>query len=225
MLFAIIKMVNDMNYKSIIKRQGFIIGVCVICLAVVLAGTSYALFFQVNKNSENQVIQTGTLSVSYGKESQKITETNLVPMMDTYALKSSTVSSVIYIENTGTLPAKYQLAISEDWDTFSDRDDYTDNDEMIVLDYVRVAVYKDGELIVDPTTISDLSTASNDSSMFLLNSGTLDVLSTGNSTETLVVKIWLSSETPVSEVGKFLFLKLHVTSLVDEENTPEGNVQ
>lgn len=212
-----------MDYKSIIKKQSFVIGICVICLAIIITGTSYALFFQVNTNTENQVIETGTLSVTYGSQSQMITQTELRPMTDTEALESSTVSSTIFIENTGTLPATYVLKIGEDWDTFYSRDDYSDNDEMANLDYVKVAAYVGGEMILAPTFIWNLTPATDDSSMYVLKTGSLDVASTGNTTETLVVKVWLDSTIPTSEIGKYLYLKLDVTSLVNEENTPEGN--
>lgn len=218
-------MVNDMNYKSIIKKQSFVIAICVICLAILLTGTSYALFFQVNTNTENQVVETGTLSVTYGSQSQMITETNLVPMFDTDALQSSTVSSTIFIENNGTLPATYVLKIGEDRETFSKRADFLETDELVNLDYVKVAAYIDGKVIVNPTTISSLVVSDDDASMYVLKTGALDVSSTGNTTETLVVKVWLDSSIPTTEIGKFLYLKLDVTSLVDEANTPEGNAQ
>ncbi|MBQ9833865.1 MAG: hypothetical protein IJO33_01590 [Bacilli bacterium] len=214
-----------MNYKSIIKKQSFVIAICVICLAILLTGTSYALFFQVNTNTENQVVETGTLSVTYGSQSQMITETNLVPMFDTDALQSSTVSSTIFIENNGTLPATYVLKIGEDRETFSKRADFLETDELVNLDYVKVAAYIDGKVIVNPTTISSLVVSDDDASMYVLKTGALDVSSTGNTTETLVVKVWLDSSIPTTEIGKFLYLKLDVTSLVDEANTPEGNAQ
>lgn len=218
-------MVNDMNYKSIIKKQSFVIAVCVICLGIVLTGTSYALFFQVNTNTENQVVETGTLSVVYGKQSQMITETDLMPMTDEDALQSSTISSTIFIENDGTLPATYVLKIGEDWESFEEREDFLNTDELVSLDYVKVAAYIDGKVIVNPITISDLTVADDDSSMYVLKTGSLDVSSTGNTTETLVVKVWLDSTIPTTEIGKYLYLKLDVTSLVDEAKTPEGKVQ
>lgn len=218
-------MVNDMNYKSIIKKQSFVIAVCVICLGIVLTGTSYALFFQVNTNTENQVVETGTLSVVYGKQSQMITETDLMPMTDEEALQSSTISSTIFIENDGTLPATYVLKIGEDWESFEEREDFLNTDELVSLDYVKVAAYIDGKVIVNPITISDLTVADDDSSMYVLKTGSLNVSSTGNTTETLVVKVWLDSTIPATEIGKYLYLKLDVTSLVDEAKTPEGKVQ
>lgn len=71
-----------MNFKDNIKKQSYVIAISVICLALLVSGTSYALFFQVNTNTNNQVIETGTLSVTYGANSEAISETNLVPMSD-----------------------------------------------------------------------------------------------------------------------------------------------
>ncbi|MBQ4583299.1 MAG: hypothetical protein IJA94_00120 [Bacilli bacterium] len=214
-----------MNYKSIIKRQSFVIAMCVICLAVILTGTSYALFFQINTNTDNQVVEAGTLSVTYGKQSQMITETDLVPMTDSSALQSSSVSSTIYIQNDGTLPATYELKIGANQAAFDLRENPLPTDEMINLNYVKVAVLIDGEVIVNPVKLSDLEISGDKSTMYVLKKGSLDVSSTGNTSETLVVKVWLDSAIPTTEIGKYLYLKLDVTSLVDEANTPEGNVQ
>lgn len=211
------KMVNDMNYKGNIKKQSYIIAVSAILLAIVISGTSYALFFQVNTNSNNQVIETGNLAVTYGENSKAITETQLVPLTDTEALASTTLVSTIYVENKGSLPADYHVTIGNDISEFQNRAGYTSSDKLLNHDYIRVAVYKNGEMVLNPTTLSDLQVSADNNQMYNLHNGSLNVLSTGESTVTYAIKVWISSEAPVDIIGDFVYLKVDVTSTVDEE--------
>lgn len=210
-------MVNDMNYKQNLKKQSYIIAVSAILLAIVISGTSYALFFQVDTNSSNQVVETGNLSVTYGDNSQAITDTELVPMTDIEALGSSTLVSTIYVQNEGSLPANYSLTIENDKETFK-KDGYSEAvDDFLNHDYIRVAVYKNGEMILEPTTLSDLTLSEENASIYELHSGSLDVSSTGNSTVTYAIKVWIASDAPVDIIGDFVYLKVNVISIVDED--------
>lgn len=209
-------MVNNMNYKHNIKKQSYIIAISAILLALVITGTSYALFFQVDSNSKNQIVETGSLSVTYGANSTAITATELVPMTDTEALESSTLVSTIYVENKGTLPAEYVIKIGNDVDSFQKRDGYSAEDKLLSHDYIKVAVYQNGEMIINPTTLSTLKVAADDNTMYELFSGKLNVLTTGESTETFAIKVWVSNEAPEDIIGDFVYLKVDVTSTVDE---------
>ena len=145
-----------MNYKAIIKRQSTVIAVAVICLTLATIGASYALFFQVETNSNNQVVTAGTLGVSYGSGSSSITTTKLEPMSDDEALLSSTMTGTIYVENKGSLPALYEVSIGDDIESFNARDDKSDNDKLLSHEYLRIAAYLNGEMVVEPTELSNL---------------------------------------------------------------------
>lgn len=209
-------MVNDMNYKHNIKKQSYIIAISAIMLAIAIGGTSYALFFQVDTNSSNQVVQTGSLSVTYGANSKAITDTELVPMADTDALNSSTLVSTIYVENKGTLPADYSITLGNDIESFK-KDGYSDTEKLLNHNYIRVAVYKNGEIIIEPETLSKFKLSSEDNNMYDLYSGNLNVSGTGESTETFAIKVWIASDAPVDIIGDFVYLKVNVTSTVDED--------
>ena len=212
-----------MNYKHNIKKQSYIIAISAILLALVITGTSYALFFQVDSNSKNQIVETGSLSVTYGANSTAITATELVPMTDTEALESSTLVSTVYIENKGTLPAEYVIKIGNDVDSFQKRDGYSAEDKLLSHDYIKVAVYQNGEMIISPTTLSTLKVAADDNTMYDLFSGKLNVLTTGESTETFAIKVWVSNEAPEDIIGDFVYLKVDVTSTVDEFSTTNNS--
>lgn len=206
-----------MNYKSNIKKQSYFIAISAILLAIVVSGTSYALFFQVDSNSNNQIVETGSLAVTYGDNSQAITDTELVPMTDTDALNSSTLISTIYVENKGSLPADYSLTIGNDIASFQAREGYSATDELLSHDYIRIAVYKNGEMVLAPTTLSTLSISQDNTAMYELHSGSLDVISTGESTVTYAIKVWVDSNAPTDIIGDFVYLKVDVTSTVDED--------
>lgn len=214
-----------MNYKQNIKKQSVIIVICAVLLTIVAGGTSYALFFQINTNTENQVVQAGTLSVTYGEGSTSISETGLVPITDTEALNSTTLFSTIYVENKGTLPADYVVKIGNDLESFQSREDYSSYDELLAHEYIKIAVQKNGVDIIGPTRLSDLTSSNDASNMYHIHSGSLDVLSSGENSDTFTIKVWVSSSnivTPDDLVGKYIYLKVDVTSVVDESSTPEG---
>lgn len=204
-----------MNYKAMIKKQSTIIAIAVICLTIVTIGTSYALFFQVETNTNNQVVTAGTLDVSYGSGSSSITATELLPMSDDAALTSSTMTGTIYIENKGTLPANYEVAIGNDLETFNKRENALETDKLLSHEYLRVAAYVNGELLIEPTKLSELTKSVNNEDMYQILTGLIDAKeNTGNSTMTVVLKIWIAENAPTEIIGDYVYLKMDVTSEV-----------
>ena len=110
-----------MNYKALIKKQSTVMAIVVICLTIATIGVSYALFFQIEANSNNQIVTAGTLDVSYGSGTSAISATELVPMSDSEALSSETMTGTIYIENKGSLPANYEVKLGDDTESFNNR--------------------------------------------------------------------------------------------------------
>ena len=212
-------MVNDMDYNKSIKKHSVFIAIAVILCVFLLAGTSYALFFQVNTNSENQVIKTGNLEIS-GSNKNKITVKNLEPISDEDALLNDNLSFRVTITNTGNLPANYQLKISKDIDKL--KSEKGNNAEFVNLDYVRIAAYVGEEQVIAPKALSSVTADENGS--FNLYTGTLGVEGKDNGAvaANVTIKVWMASDTPETEIDKFLYLKLDVESIVDEANTIEG---
>lgn len=211
-----------MNYKAIIKRQSTVIAVAVICLTLATIGASYALFFQVETNSNNQVVTAGTLGVSYGSGSSGITTTKLEPMSDDEALLTSTMTGTIYVENKGSLPAIYEVSIGNDIESFNAKENKSETDKLLSHEYLRIAAYLDGEMVVEPTTLSTLTASENTTDFYKLFDGTLDVTGTGNSTMTIVIKVWLDEEAPESIINDFVYLKMNITSEVDDFAAEDG---
>lgn len=205
-----------MNYKAIIKRQSTVIVLAVICLTVVTISASYALFFQVETNSNNQIVTAGTLDVEYGSGSSSIGATELIPMSDDEALSSYTMTGTIYVENNGTLPAIYEVDLGNDAESFNARSNKADGDKLLSHDYLRIAAYLNGTMVVEPTTLSSLSSSLNTEGFYKLFDGTLNTTGTGESTMTIVIKVWLDESAPESVIGDYVYLKMNITSEVDD---------
>ena len=213
-----------MNYKSIIKRQSTMIIVAVICLTLATIGISYALFFQVETNTNNQIVEAGTLNIQYGAGSSAITATELLPMTDEEALASSTMTGTIYIENAGTLPANYEVKLGDDTEAFNKRIDKAENDVLLSHEYIKIAAYLDGELIVAPTKLSDLEYSLDDNTMHSLFKESLNITGTGDHTATIVLKVWIDENAPKRIIGSYVYLKMDVTSEVDEETVEADSI-
>ena len=221
-------MVNDMDYKGTIKKHTIIIALCIIGGALLIAGTSYALFYQVHTNSENQVVRTGKLEVTYGQTSSKITLENLVPMEDEDALANNSYASNLRIENTGSLPASYALKIGKDLDALAEAEG--DPTKFVDLDYVRIAVFVNNEQVPvftdnedNPIPGSLGSLTAGEDGMYSLYTGTLGVGQNDKSAD-VVVHLWIDKDIPETEIGNYVYFKMDVNSVVDEANTPEGQV-
>ena len=105
-----------MNYKKIFKRETKVIAYVVICMTILVIGTSYALFLQVDNNTNNQVVEAGSLSVTYsGGNTITVDDTDesncLMPQSDANGSGSGGCSYKLSITNTGTLPMEYNLLI------------------------------------------------------------------------------------------------------------------
>ena len=205
-------MVNDMDYKSTVRKHGMIIAICVICSMLIIGGTSYALFFQSNINTENQVLKTGKLDVTYGNESSRITLEKLMPVSDEVGLSDSKYSSTVKIENTGSLPASYVLKLSKDLNQSAG----VTNANFVNLQYVKIAVFNGQTQILGATKLSTIT--ADEDGMYEIYTGSL----AAEASENITVRIWLDSQTPETETGKYVYFKLDVSSVVDEDNTEEG---
>ena len=94
------KKIDFEKLTKFIKSRNFFIAACVFVLTISVIGFSYASFFTVKTNTNNQTVTTGTLAVSYGGESSAITRNNMSSMSDEEGLAQGEVSA-IYIQNTG----------------------------------------------------------------------------------------------------------------------------
>jgi len=214
-----------MNYKKIFKRETKVILYVVICLTLVVIGASYAMFLQVDKNSQNQVVETGSLVITYTNgngnevsESDVITSsTCLEPMSDEDATFLPECAYKLNILNRGSLPASYRLVV------YNNTSDLPNGGTFVDHSLMRVGLKKGNKTLnsVGTYTLKDLphtletadETAQNNI-RYVLDEG---VLEAGRDI-TYSVQTWLDEDKVTGAVtGQYVYLKLEVSSVVSED--------
>ena len=175
-----------MNYKNVIKKQSFIIVGSVVLMALIIIGSSYALFNNINKSTTEQVVEAGTLTVTYtGSSDAPINSTTIVPDDDSspYTIK---------VKNTGTLGMDYDLLI------------YTGENNAVPHGLIVVKI--DDQ---NPITLKDITTrtaatqdvVADDSHVsiqntirYVLTTGTLGAAGAENDEKTHTLKVWIDED-------------------------------
>lgn len=209
--------------KHFLSNRKVSIALSVFVLTLFTLGYSYAAFFTVKTNKNNQTVTTGNLSVAYGGESSSITKTGMIAISDQDGLAQSE-SSLIYIQNNGSVNADYVMTIGYDMTNFLARGDYKETDTLTPIDYIKVAVYEyNGDsgstLICGPLTLADLpiydmhvdDARYNRYSILL---GALGV--TSNVTKTYQVKMWLSDKAPASVSNSYFYVNSEIVAKASE---------
>ncbi len=107
---------DNLSFKNIFKRETKLATYIIICMTIVVLSLSYAMFFKVDGNSKNQVVEAGDLVFTYENTSQTITSTGkescFMPMSaDETALYLGTCDYKLSVQNTGSLKGAYTLKL------------------------------------------------------------------------------------------------------------------
>lgn len=234
-----------MDYKKIFKRETKTIVYVVVCLTLVVVAASYAMFLQVDNNSDNQVMETGSLVITYtNKNGQTITESDVItnsaclePMTDDEAEgMSGDCSYYLNIFNRGSLPAMYRLVV------YNNVKDLPSGGTFVNHNVMKISVKKGNNGVYNPVTNLDktspfllgelghsddtqFETAQNDIK-YVLDTGTLEA----NGDISYNVQAWINEDLATQNLkDQYVYLKLEVTGIVDGEapitnDTNSGNV-
>ena len=218
------KKINFEKLTKFIKSRNFFIAACVFVLTISVIGFSYASFFTVKTNTNNQTVTTGTLAVSYGGQSSAIQKNSMTSISDEAGLAQGE-ASVIYIQNTGSLDSTFTLNVGYDMENFLGRSGYSDTDMLTPLDYIKIAVYEynginDETLIVGPITIADLpiySVNSSDSryNRYAILFDSVGSTTSGNATKTYRVKMWLSDKAIPAASYSYFYVDTQIVAEVE----------
>ena len=107
---------SKLSFKNIFQRETKLATYIIVCCTILVLGISYAVFFQVNQNSNNQVVEAGDLTFTY-QDGNQITNANngfcFEPMSDDEAgLYASNCSYQFSVQNTGSLMGSYTLTLT-----------------------------------------------------------------------------------------------------------------
>ena len=193
----------NINYTQVIKKQTQIIALSVFVMVIAILGVSYALFMKVDQ-SEEQTIQSGSLimQLSAYNGSTVITNNN-TPIEDSEGVLSKGYS--FSVTNNGTLPITYYIAL------YDNPDDTSTN--KVNYDYIKVSLDNG-----TPFTLGSITTKDS-AGRYILKQ---DISLAPDKYDTHNIKIWLDEDTPESEIGKTISLKIYAYGEVCEDGECNG---
>ena len=193
----------NINYTQVIKKQTQIIALSVFVMVIGILGVSYALFMKVDQ-SEEQTVQSGSLimQLSAYDGSTVITDNN-TPIDDNEGLLSKGYS--FSVTNNGTLPITYYIAL------YDNPDDTSTN--KVNYDYIKVSLDNGTPFILGSITSKDSA------GRYILKQ---DISLAPDKYDTHNIKIWLDEDTPESEIGKTISLKIYAYGEVCEDGECNG---
>ena len=193
----------NINYTQVIKKQTQIIALSVFVMVIGILGVSYALFMKVDQ-SEEQTVQSGSLimQLSAYDGSTVITDNN-TPIDDNEGLLSKGYS--FSVTNNGTLPITYYIAL------YDNPDDTSTN--KVNYNYIKVSLDNG-----TPFTLGSI-TAKDSAGRYILKQ---DISLAPDKYDTHNIKIWLDEDTPESEIGKTISLKIYAYGEVCEDGECNG---
>lgn len=201
-----------MNYKNVFKRETKIIAFVVIALTLVVIGSSYALFLQVNNNRDNQVVTAGSLVIEYSKGNTITVDENdedncLIPQADSTGSKNGGCKFSLSVTNTGTLPMQYDLLIYNNTEEAPSDAKFVDHE--LIRHALQTEVTGKDAIVTTPQALSQLSLK--DAKRVLQSS----VINPGESI-TFYLNVWIDEEATVDIIGEYVYLKLDVVGSVYE---------
>lgn len=212
-----------MNYKNVWKRETKVIAYVVIALTLVVIGSSYALFFQVNNNRDNQVVTAGTLTVEYAKGNTITVDENdtkncLAPQEDATGSSTGGCKFTLSVTNTGTLPMQYDLLI------YNNTKDAPSGAKFVDHSYIRHSLNKQSSRedanSENVTSAKSLNSLEQKDGKRVLESAVIEV----GETITFSLNVWIKEEAPEDIIGEYVYLKLDVVGSVFEEE-PQLNLE
>ena len=190
-----------MKIKDIIKKQTTLIAIAVILVTIAVIGVSYAIFFNVNRNTDDQVITAGNLELTVtGLTALTLTE----PMTTSEGLASSPASYTV--ENTDSnLPATYSLYI------------YAGEGNTIDLSTIRISTDGDGTSGSTSTILTSMADTLVEDGTTYYRIDTGDLGAGASSDTSKYIRIWIDEDLVADEINNGnLNLQLYVVSEVDE---------
>lgn len=204
-----------MNYKKLFKRETKVIAYVVIALTLIVIGTSYALFLQVNNNRDNQVVTAGSLVIEYAKgNTVNVADSKnncLTPQSDATGSSTGGCNFMLSITNKGTLPMQYDLLIYNNTAEAPSGAQFVDHS--VIKHSLNKQYSKEGAKSGTVTSAKALSTLGTKDGKRILETSTINV----GETITFSLNIWISENAPVDIIGKYVYLKLDVVGNVDRE--------
>ncbi len=193
------------------KTNKKLIIVSVLVLTILTLNVSYSAFFDVKTQPTINSFTSGTLDVVIDSTSTKLSgelkpvATSTLPTAATTAINSAWPYATLKLTNSGTLPADFAVTLSYDTANASERLSFT---------YLNIGIHDGSKWVAFGTKfytpVTSLTSSSTD--VYPILRDTIQSNSTRNYQKTYKIFIWLSENTPITEIGKLVNLKINVRS-------------
>lgn len=197
---------GNKKVRHIVTRQLVLMVTTVFLLVVVIMGSSYALFMDVDTSTQDNVYTSGDLVVVFndktGEKANTINNASLIPMSNEAALKQTDNVYSFTITNTGTLPMKYNVKLN-------DMPEYSNNSNLLKHEFIKY------QLCINNTNnctiIRNLSSV-DDGILYQSN------IKSGEQT-IYYLRIWLTDENITNDIqNKELHLEVNVDGISANES-------
>lgn len=174
-----------MNKDFFIKnKKKIIIGIIVLAISLIgisLINSTYSLFYHEDTASNTDAYSTGLLSIIASSKGENISLSNALPMSDSEG--EATTPYTFTIKNIGNLDYEFNVKLLSTGDSSTTIDSR----------YIKVKV-DDGS----PATLSSLTSSIIKSDVTLAAGESIDIS----------IRVWLSSDTPNTQIGKVFNSKI-----------------
>lgn len=235
-----------MRIGKAFKSDTQLIILSVIILTIVTLSFSYSAFFTVQSLSTVQEISTGNLDVTVTVDNtNSIGQSEEIFPSATEDVTTGTGGnySVLNLLNEGSLDADFSVTLSYDFDKLREISEYSNlsdsklTEYLVSFSYLKVGIYDtvkgswvnfgsgSGETYYPTVSSLTASSSSNYAYPILRDKVYSESTNASDSTKkyqkTYRIYIWLSDETPISEIGKYVYLKLNIKSAAGNETITE----
>lgn len=188
-----------MKMKDIIKKQTTIIAIAVVVVTISAIGASYAIFFNVDKNSANQKITAGTLELSFSVNA--LNQSEVLSTAD--GLKTTAAAYTVKHTSESNLPATYSIYVCEN---------STNTIAASNLKYTTEGTSTAGSNAKNLTSITQETL--NSKKCYKIDTGTINP---GSTQATKYLRVWPDESIVTDEFeNKALDLDLYIVSEVKE---------
>ena len=102
------------------KEKIIFLGITLVMLIVII-GSSYAFLSSQSESSKNHIVKAGKLEINFTSDDSKINLENAYPIPDSEGMRGT--PHTFTITNTGSLPASYQISLSDNTSLYNSHND------------------------------------------------------------------------------------------------------
>lgn len=198
----------QLQLSKLVKREMYVTMLSIVAVTVIILGSTYAVFSSVNKSADYNVINVGTLEVSYEDTGDGLGDVirlnNAFPVSDTEGMSSTGYK--FKITNIGSLVTKYTVKVALD-QAMVDADDCETN--LLNFNTLRYSL--------NNGSATDLSSSVDSQGNYVIDVGQL----TSGESRKFDLKMWIKSTAGNEVLGKHFHGKIVVEMITnDVQSTP-----